>query len=328
MNLIKISPSSNYKRDRLLDDNDILLIEDVFDQSVLNLLLQVNKPRYIVNDHFSWSEFDNVFTVPRFLSMIVANYQGKVPLASTKIITDHPFNFTINKRQCNRFLLLKLLQWFKLDTKNFYWMTESDNRFDISPFQIELNSISDQVLNSSDFRSFLCEQHVIPPRYLKDATYLSDIHQQDLCDFWEKFLNPFMSTSAVCMITESVNFQKASVFTEKTLFSVLSMNFPLWVGGYAQAREWQRLGFDIFDDVIDHGYQYCNTLLERCYKAINDNLPLLTDVDFVRDIRFKNHDRLWNNLNLLLSGHVEQQVSNIINQLPNDLNFELKKYWS
>ena len=45
-------------------------------------------------------------------------------------------------------------------------------------------------------------------------------------------------------------------------------------------------------------------------------------------IRYKNHDRLCANLNLLLSGHVEQQVSNIIDQLPNDLNFELKKYWT
>ena len=83
-----------------------------------------------------------------------------------------------------------------------------------------------------------------------------------------------MPQSAVALISESADFQKASVFTEKTLYALMALNFPLFIGGYGHADQLTRMGFDVFDDIIDHSYQYKETLFERCYYAFYNNLEL------------------------------------------------------
>jgi hypothetical protein len=324
VNLIKVSPTSGYKLDRRLTDNDVLLIEDVFDQSVLDSLLENGSPAYVVNDHFACTEFENVYSMPKILSGILSMYRKNTWPTLENPPTDHAFYFMINKRRVNRFLLLKLLQWFELGLAENYWMPAADDRFDLSGVISEFDSLKDRDWFTSRFQAFLFEPNLIPRRVNAGAPEFTQFDISESYLVWQRYLNPMMSRSAVCLITESVEFQKASVFTEKTLYSVLSMNFPLWLGGYGQAQEWQRLGFDTFDDVIDHRYQHCDTLLERCYRAMHDNLAILTDVNLARSLRERNLDRLHKNIMLLRSHHVEQQISRILNSWPQDLTTSLK----
>jgi hypothetical protein len=325
MNLIQVSPASNYKIDQTLTSNDVLLIQDVFDQSVIDQLLTDNNPRYIVNDHFARTSFDNVYSVPKFLSSILSYYSNI--FHKDQIITDHTFYFMINKRRINRYLLLKLLEWFELSTKENYWMTPANDRFDLSALISEFSHMKKHNWFTDKLKSFLLEPVRINDRVDKNAPIFTDHGAINSHQIWEKFLDPEMSRSAVCLISESVEFQRASVFTEKTLYSVISVNFPIWIGGYGQAREWQRLGFDIFDDVIDHSYQCCDTLLERCYRAIQDNLKILTDLDHAREMRQKNLDRFQKNLDLLMSDHLERQIFAMMESWPDDLKNLLKKHW-
>jgi hypothetical protein len=59
------------------------------------------------------------------------------------------------------------------------------------------------------------------------------------------------------------------------------------------------LGFDVFDDIIDHSYQYMPDPLDRCYYAVKLNLELLQNFDLARSLIEKNQLRLEHNLNLL-----------------------------
>jgi|688.fasta_scaffold390782_1 hypothetical protein len=327
MNLIEVSPLSEYKTNTTVGSHDILYLVDVFDRDILDLFSQ-NKPGYIVNDHFSKSEFQNVYCVPIFLWNTIKNCQKESLLIHDEITTEHPFNFVINKRIASRVFLLKLIQWFDLELANYYWLVPADNRFDMSKFIKEFKTLDEKLCHVKELSSFMLGENIIPPRTeTSPSSEFRRLPINGFYPFWKKFLHPFMSKSAVSLITESVDFQKASVFTEKTLYSVFSMNFPIWIGGFNQATEWKKLGFDIFDDVIDHSYQRCESLTERCYRAIQDNIKILSDTKLAQHCREENKIRLLNNLKLLSTNGVENSIKSTMNEWPDDLQKTMIHRW-
>jgi hypothetical protein len=118
---------------------------------------------------------------------------------------------------------------------------------------------------------------------------------------WINAIKPLMEHTAVSLICESCNRPDVANFqlTEKTIMPILAGTFPLWIGSYGQASVLESLGFDVFNDVIDHSYQFKPTLLERCYHALADNLALLSDLNGVRSLRQKNWHRLCRNQDLM-----------------------------
>ena len=128
-------------------------------------------------------------------------------------------------------------------------------------------------------------------------------------DNWISAHRNLCTSSAVCLLTESFsNHQKNYTFTEKTLYGILGLNFLIWAGNYGQAQVAKSMGIDIFEDVIDHSYQYENTIFERCYFAIQRNLEILTNLEYAKHIRFENSDRLISNRNYMLNGGFTQWV--------------------
>jgi hypothetical protein len=124
------------------------------------------------------------------------------------------------------------------------------------------------------------------------------------------------------------------VFTEKTLYALLALNFPIWIGGWGHADQFRQMGFDVFDDIVNHSYQYKPTLFERCYSAFDDNSALLTDLKYVSQLRNQCRDRLENNRNLLFRGQLEKTTHTAMATWPQDLqqtiteifNLERAKY--
>jgi hypothetical protein len=135
---------------------------------------------------------------------------------------------------------------------------------------------------------------------------------------WNNIVGDIFSKSAVSLISESISYEKIINYTEKTLYSMAGLTFPIWVGGYKQADLWKQHGFDTFDDVINHDYQYYDTLLERCFYAINDNLQILTDLDYARDKKQQNMERLKQNWSLL-QPNIQGFCNNSLLKLPDVL---------
>jgi hypothetical protein len=99
----------------------------------------------------------------------------------------------------------------------------------------------------------------------------------------------------------------------------LGLTFPLWIGGYGQADEWRKLGLDAFDDVVDHGYQYYDTLIERCWWAFALNIDLLTNKEKAADLRQLNATRLIANRDLFLQDHLAKQNDLTISTWPKEI---------
>ena len=314
-----------------LTGNDVLHIYDVFDQQYLNWILTKGNPKYIVNDHITW--FDNIklYSLPLFIEKQTKFITNGIQFTN-EIKTSNCFNFIINKKGINRFLCIKFVELFKLHDFDYTW-SAVDRTFDMNIIIDELNALTKLILTPEE-KSFILAPIKLEKRFIEFPG--QKINNSSIGNYggnawtWKNGLQDIFLNSAISLITETVNYQRASVFTEKTLYSVLGLTFPIWIGGYNQASEWRRLGFDTFDDVIDHSYQSYDTLIERCYYAFTRNLSLLSDKNTTKELRLVHKDRLFKNRELLLQNHLGKFVDQEISKFPEDLQLampEILKYF-
>lgn len=304
-----------------LTDNDILYFYDTFDQEMIdNIFRQKGKPRYIVGDSFSFINVNTEIPVHTVNLWLEQELDICKFIMSDQIITEHAANFLINKKQINRYLAIKLCELHDIDI-NYSW-SGIGNSFDMSIIINELNNLNSTIMTDSE-RGFLLSPISLPAKWIQhpdNQFNTSFVHNYGGNDWtWNNGLNHVVSTTAVSLITESVWTQQAIHFSEKTAYSVLGLTFPIWIGGSQQASEWRRIGFDTFDDIIDHSYESMGTLIERCWHAFKLNIELLKDKQRLADLRQQCLPRLLKNRKLLSSDCLKKHNDAVIATWPNDL---------
>jgi hypothetical protein len=295
-----------------LGPSDTLVWVDMIYQSVLQKVIDTNgTPGKLISSAHVEQILENSTVVnwPHYLLK-----HGLRLWPHAKKFDDQPIqhcaNFAINKKRINRYILIKLLEWY--DIKNFdYTWSGIGRKFDLSPIFSQIDQLPvDLISDQSEFRG-----HLLSPITNIDTKFVY-VHEEHVSNvslehgeydwIWNNCHGPMVSGSAVTLITESLGDEKWSAFTEKTLYAIFGLTFPIWVGGYGSAQRWAEKGFDIFDDVINHDYQYCDGLLERCIRAIADNLQILTDLDHARQQKTQHLDRLRRNRELLIPIYKKQ----------------------
>ena len=315
----------------ILNNDDVLHIYDVFDQEYINFVLTKGIPKYVVSDHITKSllKFNEIqfCGLPLYAKLAVSKISNNIQYHNDTN-TSYCFNFMINKKQINRILCIKFVELFELTNFDYTW-SAVDQTSDLSSIIAETHALgNNSPLNSRALTSLLSPIQ-LTRKFIEFETITankSGIENYGGIDWaWKHIMHKLFAHSAISLITESVGHQLSSVFTEKTVYSVLGLTFPIWIGGYNQANEWKRIGFDTFDDVIDHGYQSYETLLERCYYAFALNLKLLSDKDKSTELRLLHKDRLIKNRELLLQHQLDKFVNQEINKLPQDLQETMPK---
>jgi hypothetical protein len=243
--------------------------------------------------------------------------------------TKHVFTFNINKKQINRFLLLKLVEWFELKSYCYTW-SGIGREFDMSEVLEELSSMGSNQPFDAQTKSFLLSPVHLKKNYIDISgaieTGFGMVNFGDSNSIWKSFLSQMTHDSAISLISESVQHEKSMIFTEKTLYSVAGLTFPIWIGGYKQAQEWEKYGFDTFSDVIDHSYQHHNTLIERIFYAFKNNYALLNDLSQATILRNKHMDRLLSNRQKLLDNQIDNAVKQYFSQMPVEIQDLLYKH--
>jgi len=310
-------PESKDLTDKILHTSDVL-----YPDVLLDIINKKGQPKFIVNDTLSRIDMPAdyfVYCVPLWVEGQAALFKDYV--FPTEFQTKYVANFLINKKQINRHLLIKLVEWHNIDV-NYTW-SGVDTRFDLSPILEELNSIDSSSWLTDSARTSLLAPIGVSPKWIEylnqNKSNISVTNYGGNYWTWVNGIDKVVSESAVSLISESLRFQKAALFSEKTMYSVLGLTFPLWIGGYGQADEWRKLGFDAFDDVINHDYQYCDTLIERCWWAFALNIDLLTNKEKAANLRQLNATRLISNRNLFLNGHLAQQNDCTISTWPQEI---------
>jgi hypothetical protein len=112
------------------------------------------------------------------------------------------------------------------------------------------------------------------------------------------------------------------LITEKTLNSIYGCNFPIWISNTLTPNIVKSFGIDIFDDIINHDYQYEDNLYLRVQKAIKFNQKLLSNPDKVKKLWIKNKPRFEKNIEFARQGlydvyakRTKEQIHNILKQL-------------
>lgn len=97
-------------------------------------------------------------------------------------------------------------------------------------------------------------------------------------------------------MTETTFVPKSYFLTEKTLQSFYGCNFPIILGGYGIVRHLRDVGFDMYDDIIDHSYDTIANPFDRIVTAIESNRRLLLDSDYAKSSWAANRDRFAKNI--------------------------------
>jgi hypothetical protein len=129
-------------------------------------------------------------------------------------------------------------------------------------------------------------------------TNVNSIFESDAV-FGDTLFEKMYANSAISLITEPNFFEKGNMLTEKTLMSIYSGHFLIWVGGWKSAEIAKKVGIDVFDDIIDHSYQYIEHPGKRVVEAVLRNLNLLKDIGKQRELYNQHFERLNNNLQLV-----------------------------
>lgn len=99
------------------------------------------------------------------------------------------------------------------------------------------------------------------------------------CDNYPNFLNLsyVYGSAAVNVVTETEYFTFTGIVTEKTLLAIAAEQVPIVIGYPGIVEHCRRMGFDMFDDIVDNSYDsISNDLgLERAEQALLRNRDLI-----------------------------------------------------
>jgi len=185
------------------------------------------------------------------------------------------FNFMINKPRPHRILLLELIKKYNLT-----------NYTHSLPWQV--NTINNIPVTNYAFGPEITMERGIRNGHYKNAHTYQGLLQKTIFE-----------PACISLITEPAYYEKETILTEKTLMAMYAGTFPIWVGGWRIADYMSSLGFDIFDDIIDHSYQAVDNPADRCRLAIELNIDLLKDFDRAVNLINSCQTRLEKNVELL-----------------------------
>jgi hypothetical protein len=329
---------SNFKYIQLETGEKFYVICDVYSQCDLDEFLSISSKHPVIDigpTYYHKNYYDRfpveypIHRVPKWLAIDAEQYYNGTYADTVETLAT--YNFMLNKPNTHRFILLKLLECMFPETE--YYTYSGVNGFDRILYSLGENYIQQLQHIPTEIAGHLVHPIRTKPKFYADentvwtdefVTTLGDSSPAYNRSNYDRWLRPMFESTAVSLITESIVNEKqcgdwAIHFSEKTLFSVLGLNFPIWVGGYGQAEAWASLGFDTFDDVINHSYQYNNTLVERCYYALHDNRHILDNLTYATQIRNNNLGRLRANRDLLLRGHLNHVIKTEAEKLPSNI---------
>lgn len=117
---------------------------------------------------------------------------------------------------------------------------------------------------------------------------------------FQKLKNKFSKTY-ISLVTESVITDEFVCPSEKFYFTIIGCHFPIVYSGKNYIATMKNLGFDMFEDIIDHSYDSISNPINRLESLINNNMHLLTDLEYTKSQWTKNKKRFVSNYEFLKS---------------------------
>lgn len=305
LSIVSIHGPTLTARQELSIDTDWVRVSDHYSPTDLDLLLDQHGCTHTrIFQEFFWlpvcSRRETVF-VPVWLNAFCNFNQGH-PILTDNVATVDCFNFMIYKQRLPRLLMLTELLNRGLTTDSYIYCDHTGIGFS-----------TPGVLNIIESKYFGASRQLTYNNIANYNNFLRD-------NVFEK--------SAVALITETIEpeWHDNMTFTEKTIWAMLSLNFPIWAGGQKQAELWKDVGFDTFDDIVDHSYQYLTDPATSIQQALDSNRRLLTDLPYVSDLRHQMTGRLKQNRQLVIDNTIKKYLDRLTADFDIDFLEKLQKH--
>ena len=292
---ILTEPEIIYVNDHHYDDNNHCFhVKTLLENSACDPMKHL-----VVFDHINHDDElynYNLLCMPIFLAAEAKEFESRniQPNWSNKT---RAFNFMINKPRLNREFLLILIEHFKLNnyTHSLCW-----KQVILSRDKMIANTKSElykQIINNTEVnipeKSYTFGQEIFLDQGLRYGQIRNGENYAGLLK------DTLFEPSCVSLITEPSFYERETLKTEKTIMAIYGGTLPIWVGGWAIPESMRRLGFDVFDDIVDHSYERLADPWDRAYHAVEKNLHLLQDIDRTRKFIQNNQARFQHNLDLV-----------------------------
>jgi len=115
--------------------------------------------------------------------------------------------------------------------------------------------------------------------------------------------------TSISLITETYADERPGCFiTEKSWKPIANMHFPIWIAQKGIVSAFRHMGYDVFDDLINHEYDTISNCKERWKTAVNSMCAFLGEVEHMNfQTRQKLNNRLLNNQNRFFTKRITQQ---------------------
>jgi len=267
-------------------DHGILCIDDhvgedgcshILGVDIVNKLIKTKKYQQIVIEYLNHEEIHtSAMRLPTQAYYTSVAFNTQSVLSDQNIQKHQSFNFMINKLTPNRRWLVNELINRRLYTDCY-------------------------TLMSNEFLEIQSKYYIDHKCDLVNNNYIENGKVSNIRNYL-KWLKPnVFNPSYISLITEPTWEFASSMITEKTVFAFESLTIPIWIGGYKIADQLQSLGFDIFQDLVNHSYQYEKDNVCRMHQAIELNIDLLTNIALLQEFYNKNIDRFIKNKKLMFS---------------------------
>ena len=200
----------------------------------------------------------------------------------------HIFNFSINKSRIHRYLLLEEIKRLNLTqyTYSLPWLVNNVNDIPVTDYKFGPETQLPTAIKNGKFKN---------------------------AETYDKLLKKTVfEPSCISIITEPCYFEHEAMVTEKTFMAMMGGTIPLWFGGWKNAQSLKQYGFDVFDDIVYHGYETLEDPRERCVQALERNLHLFDDIRLLKTWLENNKTRLQHNVDLLLDNVFLKKCFDII----------------
>jgi len=276
-----LGPTYRYTGEHI--HNEIVYIDDhCYDEASQSFpvkQLLVNNPgdHLLVFDHLGHddvlAEYPHVI-LPVYLAAEVEEFKRQKIQPNWNNKT-HCFNFMINKPRLNRIRLLEYVEQHQLTNRLYAlpWRHSDYASIPVTDYRIGEEVVLDQGVKNRHYPNALTYQQLLQRQVFEPT--------------------------CVSLITEPCYLEREIMITEKTVMAMYAGTLPVWVGGWRLPDAMRDLGFDVFDDIVDHSYSTLVDPVARLDQALIKNQRLLTDFDLVRDFIAANQSRLQHNVDLL-----------------------------
>ena len=243
-------------------------------------------------------------------------YKKLEPILDKNLDSEHTFLSLNRNKRTHRAMLVSLL--YGLDIQNSgliscMFKNSIDNLFEYTNWEVSDNSVYlkgfDNLQNTE--------------LSINDAPNIYDNGNNDNVTNFKNKLIPYYQNTFVEIIAETSFTESCYNLTEKTLNSIYGCSFPILLCSKGSVAFLRSMGLDMFDDIVDHGYDTIEDPAQRLEYAILKNKELLTNNKRTKHLWIQNKDRFEKNVDFCreqLYNYYSKRSTDLFNKIINDYN--------